>query len=376
MEILKRAWIPFPEGARNYAERATSLVRNRTFPQIWNTAKYEITKFRGFRTTYLRYDPLRLALFITSRCNLSCKFCPYHSPDRPSNYLLKFSDMSMDVFKWIINRFSHALELELSGGEPFLHSHIFEMIDYAHEHRMRTKIPTNGIVMHDMLDRIARSPLSHLNISLNAGNSDEFFQLHGGSEKTYNMLLGDISELVRMRNRYNKGLRITISYICTEANYKGIPNLVELAEALGVDGIDFFNLIPYGIPSFLQDQCLYDDDLDVIAVIRSVPSPKSNLKVVMPRLYKQKHVDKSCSFLFRTLSIDANGDTSSCCEITPQKSYGNVFADKDVWNNSAFQRTREIFVNQSLPLPDFCKTCHGMVATWRPEYISHKRGIR
>jgi radical SAM protein with 4Fe4S-binding SPASM domain len=325
--------------------------------------------------TYLRYDPPCLVLFITSSCNLNCKMCPYHSPDKLGN-LLEFDEMPMDVFKWIITRFSHALELGLTGGEPFLHSHIFEMIDYAHEHKMMTKIPTNGVVIHDMLDRVARSPLLYLNISLNACNSDEFFQLHGGSEQTYRTLLKDISELVDKRNRYNKRLKITISYVCTKANYNTIPNMVELAGDLGVDRVDFFNLISYDIPGFLQDQCLYDDDLDVIEVIKNVPSPNSNLEVVMPRLYKRKYVDKRCDFPFRILSIDANGDISPCCQIAPQKSYGNVFADKDVWNNSAFQRTREIFANQSSSLPDFCRTCHGMVVEWRPDYIPHKRGIR
>jgi radical SAM protein with 4Fe4S-binding SPASM domain len=360
---------------KGFVKRALSLFGDHTFPQIWNTARFTTSKLRGFNSTYLNYDPLRLDLFITSRCNLNCRMCPYHSPDRLSS-LLEFDDMQMDVFEWIVNRFSRALWLELGGGEPFLHSYIFEMIDYAHEHKMKVRIATNGTVLHDMLDRVVRSPSWLLNISLNACNSHEFYRLHGGSEQTYDMLLEDIPKLVDKRNRYNKRLKITISYICTKANYKSIPNMVELAGDLEVDEVRFVNLIPYGIPGFLQDQCLYDDDVEVMGVIKSVLSPRSNLKVVMPRLYKREHVDKRCNSPFFILSIDANGNISPCCQIAPQKSYGNVFTDKDVWNNSTFRKTREIFTNQSSPLPDFCKTCHGMVAQWRPAYISHRRGVR
>ena len=152
--------------------------------------------------------------------------------------------------------------------------------------------------------------------------------------------------------------------------------MVELAEKLGVDGIDLFNLIPHGIPGFLEDQCLYDDDTDVIEVIRSITSPKSGLEVVMPRLYRRKPDGKGCDSPFRLLSIDFNGDTSPCCQIAPSEYYGNVLADNNIWNNSAFQRTRRIFTEQSLPLPDFCKTCNGMVAERRPSYVPRRRGIR
>jgi len=361
----------------SFPKRVISLLKNHTFLQIQNLAKYKMCKLGGFNSKYLKYNPPYLLLFITNRCNLSCKFCPYHGPHRPSNYSLEFNDMSMDVFKRIISRFSHAVEVELGGGgEAFLHSHIFEMINHAHQHRMRTRIPTNGLVLHEMLDKVTHSPLSHLNISLNACDSDEFFQLHGGSEHTYNTLLEDISKLVSKRNEHNQGLRIRVSYICTKTNYKSIPDMVKLAEDLGVDEVSFINLIPCGIPGFSRDQCLYDDDADVIEVIKSVPSPKSNLKVIMLRVYKRKYDDKRCDWPFRMLSIDANGNVSPCCEIVPQKSYGNVLADKEVWNNSAFQQRRKIFVDKCLPLPDFCKTCHGMVSQWRPVYLPDRKGIR
>ena len=157
-------------------ERVFSIVKDCTFPQLWNSAEYGISKFRGFPSTYLKYNPPGLFLFITSRCNRNCKFCGYHSPNRPSNYRLDFPDMSMDAFKWIINRFSHAVDIEFGGGgEPFLHSHIFEMIDYAQEHGILSMIPTNGTFLHDVLDRVVRFPVLLLNISLNACDSGYTF---------------------------------------------------------------------------------------------------------------------------------------------------------------------------------------------------------
>lgn len=362
-------------GNKTSAKKTISFFSNHSMVQIWNTAKYEIGKFRRFNSPYLKYDPTYLVLFITIRCNLSCSMCAFQSPGW-SRSILESSDMPLDIFNHIIDRFSRATRLELTGGEPFLHRDIFEMIDYAHERRMEVKIPTNGIVIHNMLDKLVHSPLSRLNISLNACNSDEFFEVHGGSKQRYTMLLEDISKLVKKRNRYNKNLKVSISYICTKANYKSIPKMVQLAENLGVDEVDFHNLIPFDIPGFSSVHCLFDDDFEVIEVIRSVSSPKSNLGVVMPRLYKRKYVDRRCDIPFRILTIYPDGSISPCCLTPPRKRYGNVFTDKDVWNNSTFQKQREVLINSSLPLPDFCKTCPGMVAEWRPPFVPLKRGIR
>ena len=362
----------------NFVERKITYFREHNFSQIWNLAKYRVHKLKKFNTEYLRYDPLNLALFITNRCNIKCSPCPLVNSKNLSKNFTKTDDISMDRFRWIVNKFSKVLMIEITGGEPFLHNNIFEMIDYIHERKIKIKIPTNGTVIHNVLDKIVHSPISIFNISLNALSSQEYTQFTGVSEKVYNMLLKDISELVKERNRHNKNLRIKISYICTRANYKNIPKMVGVAENLGVDECIFHNLIPFDIPGFSKDQCLYDDDPEVIEVIRSVPSSKSNLEVVMPRLYKKKNlIDKRCKFPFDSLPIYTNGNVSPCsCHKAPPGNYGNVFTDEDVWNNSDFQRIREMLIDQSLPLPDYCKTCPCMVVEWRPSYVPNKNQIR
>jgi radical SAM protein with 4Fe4S-binding SPASM domain len=286
--------------------------------------------------------------------------CPYKSPNRPED-LLMCDDMSLDVFKQILDRFDSALEIGLTGGDPFLHDDIFEMINYAHHKKMKVRIPTNGIFLHNRIEQIASSSISYLNISLNAHNNKEFAQQCGASKQDYDRLLEDIRELVEKRNRYHTSLRLSISYICTKSNFQNIPKMAELAENLGVDELNFLNLIPYGIEGFLEDMCLYDDELDVLNLIRSVSRAKSNLTIYMPKLYKRIGYKRKCVMPFRTLSIDSDGNISPCCQIAPKTVWGNVFQQADVWNNSTMKEKRNVFIDKSLPLPIFCKTCHSMV---------------
>ena len=359
----------------DYIKRIMLLLMNHTPLQMWNMARMKISQLKPFRITYLPYEPIHLAIMVTFRCNLRCPWCPYISSEAQASTMCP-EDMQMETFEQIMRRFRRTLWLELTGGEPFIHDRIFEMIDYAHQRRLKIYIPTNGLLIHHIVDKIARSPLRLLNISLNACDSDEFFQLHGVSQYNYQTLLRDVRKIVEVRNLYNKGLRIRLSYVCHKANYENIPKMVKLAEDLRVDQISFHNLIPHGITGFLSNQCLYQDDREVIEVIEGTPSPGSDLQVVMPRLYGRGYLHRGCNLPFTTLHCSPRGDISPCCQVPPQAGYGNILADEDIWNSPTFRNIREVLINTSLPLPGPCKTCPSLVAGWRPSYVPPRRGIR
>ena len=351
----------FLKRRKDFATRIILLLRDHTIAQIWNVARMKLSQRKSFGRICLPYEPVYLALMVTLRCNLCCPWCAYRNPDVKA-YTTCSTDMDMETFKRIATRFKRALWLELTGGEPFIHHRIFEMIDYAHERRLKIHIPTNGLLIHGLVDRIARSPLQLLNVSLNACDSEEFFQLHGISEHNYHTLLRDLRKLVETRNIHNKQLKIQLSYVCHKANYESIPKMLKLADDLQVDQMRFRNLVPHGIPGFPSSQCLYEDDQEVMEVIKSTPSPSSGLQVAMPRLYKHKYVNPRCNMPFTALYCNPAGDISPCCRVPRQSKYGNILTDVDVWNNSTLQAIREVFVNESVPLPEPCKSCPDLLA--------------
>lgn len=333
-------------------KREIKFKKSHTWPQTWNHIKQKIYN----DNCYMKSGPTWLDLKITSRCTLKCNFCYWY---RPKN-LLRFNDMSYENFVRIINKFRQVYGLALSGGEPFLNRDIFNMTKYAHKHKIKVEIITNGTIIHDLLDRIISSPLSLLNISLDAYDSSEYRRMRGGSRRLFGAIFENIRNLVEKRDKSNSALTLQVSFICTKANYGRIPDKVQLSKDLGVDIVVFDNLIPFGIPSFLEDQCLYDDDSDVMEVIESAKKPDSKLTVIMPTLYKKNIVERNCKEPFLNLTIDGDGNISTCCMIAPRRNHGNVFYDKDVWNNVAYQRIRRRLLDKSLPLPNFCKTCHGL----------------
>jgi MoaA/NifB/PqqE/SkfB family radical SAM enzyme len=265
--------------------------------------------------------------------------------------------MSISTFVKIIDKLKGAISLELSGGEPFLNKDIFDMIKYAHSKKMHVSVSTNGTILYNKIDQIIYSWLSTLNISLDAVDSSDYKSMHGAPKSVFYTVLENITALAEKKKRLNHHLKLKISHVCTKRNYKRIPDMVRLAEELDVDELLFHNLIPFGLPGFSKDQSLYDDDSEVVEVIESVEQPSSKLRVVMPRLHRRVISERLCRMPFTTMPMNGDGYVSTCCQITPQREYGNILHNENVWNNFHYQGMRKILIDNSELLPDICKTC-------------------
>lgn len=330
-----------------------------TLPQLWNSTVYKLNKLNR-KKERVKYNPITLGLLTTDRCNLRCNMCIQHSLNRTFNYPYYHQpceDLSFNIFKKIVDKFRHSRQIFLSGvGEPFLNKDIFDMIKYGNMCNKKVIVTTNGTILHDKIDRIILSPLSSIEISLDAHNASAYYKMRGASKRIFDTVLENIIGLVENRN--NSGLNIGLSYVCTKSNYKYIPDMVKLAEDLGVDELGFQNLIPSNMQGFTADQCLYEDDNDVCEVILSVDEPKSKLVVYMPILLQRTVTERLCKSHFNSLFVDAKGNVSGCARVmTPKEEYGNVFKEQDVWNDSYFRRMRRMFLDESIPLLDCCKTC-------------------
>lgn len=90
----------------------------------------------------------RLAIEITTRCNLRCKNCTVGIPTQKEVIHLDLSTVRL-YLKKAFEIVDHTDSMEFSGGEPFLHEQLAEMIDSFMEYRQKFDqflIVTNGTV--------------------------------------------------------------------------------------------------------------------------------------------------------------------------------------------------------------------------------------
>lgn len=85
-------------------------------------------------------------VLITNYCNQNCPFC---FASREMNSATLDREMSLHDFKRSldkIKRSGYFTAIKLLGGEPTLHSKLFEMLDLAKDNNLKVQIFTNGIM--------------------------------------------------------------------------------------------------------------------------------------------------------------------------------------------------------------------------------------
>ena len=109
-------------------------------------------RFGGVLKNKILTGPEVVHMSLTSRCDMKCLYCPYHSA------LMKKERVPFDLpflkLKELVNDFSK-LEVKLlllSGdGEPFLYPKILDALKMINEANIRMFLFTNGIFGHDKL---------------------------------------------------------------------------------------------------------------------------------------------------------------------------------------------------------------------------------
>ncbi len=267
-------------------------------------------------------------------------------------------DMTFKTFEAIIDRFPAVTDVCLAGlGEPMLNKDIFRMVDYAESRQMSTMIVTNGTILDEVMDKIFNSELSVLSVSLNSHTREEYARFSGASEDIFDRVIENIKAVVKERDKVNKSLEIRITYICSKRNLTNLTEVVKFVDTLGVNFLDFLNLIPYEACGYTEEFCLYDDDQEVFDTLSKIKRPHSDITVNLPILLSHQP-KRLCRKYFEIVHADMYGNIGGCGRaISPNRKFGIIFEDEDVWNTEEIRKMRRMFLDNSQPLLDCCKTC-------------------
>lgn len=100
-------------------------------------------------------------------CNLRCSYC--YRTSLASSLQKRPRIIEWDVFRTVVDKTPASVEtIQLCGmGEPTMHPQLCEMVEYIAQHGKRPSVFTNGTLLKgEFLERLARSPLAVLNVSV------------------------------------------------------------------------------------------------------------------------------------------------------------------------------------------------------------------
>src|SRR5437016_7998587 len=148
--------------------------------RVWNRAKLLFGYLAG--RSRLAALPVEYIVETTAKCNLYCPMCPRETHAQPK------ADMSRTVFETLVREAGESAEhMMLIGlGEPFMDPHIFERIEFCHDHSISTLLSTNGTFLDERnAARILDSPLEQMTLSFDGYKKEtfEFFRKGARFEK-------------------------------------------------------------------------------------------------------------------------------------------------------------------------------------------------
>ena len=171
--------------------------------------------------------PSKVYFEITRRCNLKCEYCYNNSR----------SDFSSELSKEQIIRTVDELyrlgtfEIRLTGGEPTLHPDFFEIVEYIEKKGFFISLATNGLWNDEMIHKVKNTSIKIVIISLD-GPEDYHDSVRGKGtfEAARNTIL-------RLSN--SKQISIKINTVLCKENEKYIEDIINIADSLGVQAVNF-----------------------------------------------------------------------------------------------------------------------------------------
>jgi hypothetical protein len=177
----------------------------------------------------IRLPIQRLHVELTNTCNFSCEFCPSASMTRPKGM------MSLDMAKSILDQVSRSRIVNLVIlhvlGEPTLHPHLLEVIEYAQHRKVDVCLTTNASRLEvDMLDRLCQAGIKQIIISLQTPDA-RTFAMRGANGLSFDEYARHIKSLVRsfLAQPHGGQTEVSISFLSSPWRRLIIPLMEELS---------------------------------------------------------------------------------------------------------------------------------------------------
>ncbi len=179
---------------------------------------------------------------ITRTCNLRCIHC-YSDSDRKAYQ----GELSLYECRGVIDDLAGfgIPGLLLSGGEPMVHAHFWQLAEYARSRGLRLTLSTNGTLIDEAkAARLKELDFAYVGISLDGiGPVHDLFRRTPGS---YEKAVAAFRNLRKVNQK--TGLRFTL----TKHNASNIEPVLDFIEQEEIQRVCFYHLVPSGRGGALQ----------------------------------------------------------------------------------------------------------------------------
>ncbi|HHV55139.1 MAG TPA: radical SAM protein [Firmicutes bacterium] len=183
-----------------------------------------------------------LILHVTNRCNLRCKHCWVDAGGG------RLEELETSDWREIVRKGSElgVRAVKVTGGEPLIRNDVPDLLGYIRECGMTPVLETNGsLVTDDIACKIAKAQPLVVAVSLDSPDPEfhDWFRQSPGAHA---------AALRGVRALLSAGVSVQIVCSLCQQNVSAWREMVEMADALGVNSIKLNPVMPFG-RAMLQD---------------------------------------------------------------------------------------------------------------------------
>lgn len=252
-----------------------------------------------------------ISIEILQRCPNRCIYCSSHSNPQATHII---------PFEIIKNVIDDAKSLGcktvcLSGGEPFLHPHILNIISYIAKLQLTCYVYTSGIYMKDEV----YSSLPNEYIEAIRGMVDKvIFNVEADSSTLYDKIMGtDVGGFDMMKKSINdcvsSGLVVETHVVPMQVNFKHLKSIFEMCYQLGVSKVSILRLVLQGraLENLPLVKLTGEDSREVTKLIKALKEAyKGKVRIGLP--YSDSNCRIYCKAASDKINVRYDGNVYPC----------------------------------------------------------------
>jgi len=314
----------------------------------------------------LKSKPRKLAVILTSKCNLRCVMCPmthFRKAHKTDNTI------PFEAIKQIYNFLPYLEWIDWQGGEVFVIDYFKELFLKAAAYpRITQDIITNGLLIDEEWAEIIVQNNVLLTYSIDSIRKETYEQIRRGAR--FEELIKSIEIINKYKERYNSKIRLLLNAVVMKCNYQELYLFPEFCRKYGFAHLRF---------DYLRHEVATDEDLftnpemSIIAEIKDACAEiglkcrdfgiyftHSLHSFLSPHRGSVKPQDDSVPFIppckspWRKLTIEDSGGVRVDCKCP--RIVGNIIETplEEIWNSEAMQEYRSAILTGQMQ--NLCST--------------------
>lgn len=289
--------------------------------------------------------PSQVLVDITEVCNLGCIHCPHPDFKISQHYSAQYIDIKLNE-KLVDEVKLHGKGLTqyiryASNGEPLIHPHAFDMLDYAVQNcGTLVTLTTNGTILNEKrIRKLIKSGLHMIDVSIDAFKEETYKVIRKGGD--LKVTRKNVIRLLEIIQEEKSEAKVIVSFVKQDENKDEADDFYNFWKKAGVNDV------------LIREQ-------------HSCSGAKEEIK-----FYKNsKNIERRpCVYPWERIVLNARGDLSFCPSDWVHGSFITNYKDntiKEIWNGDFYKKLREAHLKNDFENFNFCGQCPDWQTTYWP----------